>query len=129
VLGAKGDKTELVRRVEALAAYPAMLLPVPEGGFEVIFPNFAGLTAYGVKAAAAEKAAVQALTFALLEAVLERADPPRPSDPDRLHPDPDEPPGSRLVMLEPDKAAIRRRLGLEPQEKGKALRAFGLYGK
>ncbi len=122
-------KTERVRWVEGLPPYPAVFLPVPEGGFEVVFPNFAGMKAYGVKLETAEKAAIEILTVELLERLRRGESPPRASDPEKLIPDPDEPPGTRLIMLEPDKAHLRKRLGLERPDKGKALKAFGIYGR
>jgi hypothetical protein len=118
-----------LRWLESLPDYPAVFLPSPQGGFEVIFPNLPEVKAYGVKLASAEKAGVEILTHTLLETLLAGEAPPKASDPERLHPDPDEPPGTRLVMLRPDRTALRRRLNLEQREKGKALRAFGLYGK
>jgi hypothetical protein len=110
-------KVELVRWLEGLPDYPAVFMPVPEGGFEVIFPNFVDLRAYGVKLATAMRAA------------LERRDPPRASRPERLVPDPDEPPGTRLLMVSPDKKVLRKRLGLERREPGAARKLLGLMGR
>jgi predicted RNase H-like HicB family nuclease len=129
-MAAKADKKrERLRWVEDLEPYPAVFLPVPEGGFVVFFPNFPGLKAYGVKLETAEKAAREFLTADLLDRLIQGEDAPRPSDPDKLIPDEDEPEGTRMMMLEPDKAALRKRLGLVKQEKGNALKSFGLYGR
>ena len=122
-------KREHLRWVEDLSAYPAVFLPVPEGGFEVIFPNFPRLKAYGVKLETAEQTARAMLTADLMERLLEGDPAPRPSDPDKLIPDEDEPAGTRIMMLEPDKAALRKRLGLVKQEKGRALKSLGIYGR
>jgi hypothetical protein len=127
--GKAGKKKERLRWLEDLQPYPAVFLPVPEGGFEVVFPNFPGLKAYGVKLETAGKAAREVLTADLMERLLEGDQAPRPSDPEKLIPDEDEPAGTRLLMLEPDKAAMRKRLGLVKDDKGNALKAFGLYGR
>ena len=122
-------KVELVRWVEGLSDYPAVFLPVPEGGFEVIFPNFVDLRAYGVKLSTAMRAAREILTAELYTLLLERRDPPRASRPERLVPDPDEPPGTRLVMVSPDKKVLRKRLGLERRQPGAARKLLGLLGR
>ena len=122
-------KVDRVRWVESLEPYPAVLLPVPEGGFEVVFPNFPELKAYGVKLETAMKAAEEILTADLLDRFFQGDEPPRPSDPDKLIPDEDEPAGTRMLMVEPDLAALRKRLGLVKQDKGKALKSLGIYGR
>lgn len=122
-------KLEHLRWVEDLQAYPAVFVPVPEGGFEVVFPNFPGLKAYGVKLETAEKAAREFLTADLLERLLQGDRAPRPSDPSKLIPDEDEPKGTKMMMVDPDKAALLKRLGLVKQDKGNALKSFGLYGR
>lgn len=125
----QAKKVERVRWVEGLEPYPAVFLPVPEGGFEVVFPNFPGLKAYGVKLETAVKAATEILTAELLDRFFQGDPAPRPSDPDKLIPDEDEPPGTRLIMLEPDMAALRKRLGLIKQDRAKALKSLGIYGR
>jgi len=125
----KDKKTEHLRWVEGLRAYPVVFVPVPEGGIEAVFPNFPGLKAYGVKYETAEKAAREILTADLLERLRQGYDAPKPSDPDKLIADPDEPEGTRLVMLEPDKAALRKRLGLVKQDRGAAIKSFGVFGR
>jgi predicted RNase H-like HicB family nuclease len=122
-------KHERLRIVDGLQSYPAVFLPLPEGGWDVLFPNFAKLRSYGVKLETAHKAGEEALTAAIFELILMGAEPPRPSDPDRLIPDEDEPQGTRLIMLEPDKAILRKRLGLEKKKKPDAAKALGLFGK
>jgi hypothetical protein len=122
-------KVERVRWVEGLEPYPVVFLPVPEGGFEVIFPNFPGLKSYGVKLETAVKAASELLTADLLDRFFQGDDPPRPSDPDNLIPDEDEPPGTRLIMIEPDVAILRKRLGLVKHDRAKALKSLGIYGR
>lgn len=127
---AKPDKQrERLRWIESLEPYPAVFLPVPEGGFEVVFPNFPGLRSYGVKLETAVKAAAELLTADLLERLMQGDDPPRPSDPEKLIPDEDEPPGTRLIMIEPDQAILRKRLGLVKQDRAKALKSLGIYGR
>lgn len=125
----QAKKVERVRWVEGLEPYPAVFLPVPEGGFEVVFPNFPGLKAYGVKLETAVKAATEILTAELLDRFFQGDPAPRPSDPDKLIPDEDEPPGTRLIMLEPDMAALKKRLGLIKQDRAKALKSLGIYGR
>lgn len=125
----QAKKVERVRWVEGLEAYPAVFLPVPEGGFEVVFANFPGLKAYGVKLETALKAATEILTAELLDRFFQGDEAPRPSDPDKLIPDEDEPPGTRLIMLEPDMAALKKRLGLIKQDRAKALKSLGIYGR
>jgi hypothetical protein len=122
-------KKRHLRWLESLPEYPAVLVPVAEGGFEVIFPNFPRLKAYGVKQETAELAAREILTAELLERLFQGDEPPTASDPARLVAGDDEPPGTRLVMVGPDQAALRRRLGLQSEDRGKALKAFGLYGR
>ena len=124
------DKLTLLRGVESLSPYPAVLLPVPEGGFEVIFPNLPRLKAYGTNLDLAQKNGVEALTFELGQMIVAGETPPRPSDPERLIPDEDEPMGTRLEMLDPDKAILKKRLGLIKREKGAAMAAtLGRFGK
>lgn len=122
-------KLEKVRFMDRLAPYPAVLWPVPEGGMEVIFPNFAELKAFGITREAAVKAGSEILTAEILKYAVGGRDLPRPSDPKRLIADEDEPPGTELVMLEPDRRALVRYLGLEKTQKASALRALGVLGK
>ncbi len=123
------SKTELVRITGNLAPYPAVLLPVAEGGFEVIFPNLPGVRAYGMRRETAMKAGREILTVTILEEILAGRLPRRPSDPERLIPDEDEPAGTELVMIKADRRFLARRLGLERRERAAALKAMGTYGK
>lgn len=126
----KPSRTQLIRGVDSLEPYPAMLVPLAEGGFEVIFPNLARVRAYGVNRDTAMANGIETLTFELGQMVVAGEEPPRPSDPERLIPDEEEPAGSELVMLEPDKAILRRRLGLEKREKGRVMAAtLGRLGR
>lgn len=123
------DANAMKRAVARLPEYPAVLTPAPEGGCEVIFPNLAKVTAYGVSRDQALLAGREVLT-AQLQVMLEDGDqPPRPSDPNRLIPDEDEPAGAELVMIAPDRAAILRRLGLERPEPNRALASLGRLGR
>ncbi len=124
----KPSRIELLRAVESLEPYPAVFVPSPEGGFDVIFPNLAGLQAYGVKLESARKAAVEMLTAEMTELISAGFPPPAPSDPDRLIPDEDEPYGTRVLMIEVDKAVLRRRFKLEKTERGLVL-GLGRLGK
>lgn len=116
----KLEKQALLRAVEGLSPYPAMLLP-GQGGWEVVFPNLARLTAWGANKEMACHNGEEALTLALGQMIAAGDEPPRPSDPAKLVPDEEEPPGSELVMLEADKAVLRVRLGLGKKEKGSPL--------
>lgn len=116
----KRDKRAMLRALEDLAPYPAMLVP-SQGGWEVIFPNLARLTAWGQSKEMARLNGEEALTLTLGQMVAAGDEPPRPSDPKRLVPDENEPPGSELIMLEADKAVLRARLGLTKKDKGGAL--------
>ncbi len=123
-------KQQWLREVEDLAPYPAVLLPLPEGGFDVIFTNLPRLKAYGVNQRQAVMYGVEALTFELGQMIVAGEEPPRPSDPDKLIPDEEEPVGTELVMLEPDKALLKKRLGLIKREKGGPMAAtLGRLGK
>ncbi|MFH1057974.1 MAG: hypothetical protein V1797_04735 [Pseudomonadota bacterium] len=122
------DPTAMKRAVARLPEYPAVLVPAT-GGFEVIFPNLAKVTAYGVLRDQALDAGREMLT-AHLQIMLEQGDqPPRPSDPARLIPDEDEMPGTELVLIAPDRTAILRRLGLERPEPNRALASLGRLGR
>lgn len=124
----KIDPAELKKAVARLPEYPAVLTP-GVGGCEVVFPNFAKLIAYGVGRDPALKAARDLLS-AHLQGLLEEGDqPPRPSEPKRLIPDEDEPPGAELVMIAPDRGAILRRLGLKREDRGLALASLGRLGR
>ena len=125
----KIDPAELKRAVARLPEYPAVLTPGVGGGFEVVFPNFAKLTAYGVGREPALTAAREMLS-AHLQVLLEAGDqPPRPSDPARLARDEDEPAGVELIMITPDRGAILRRLGLGREDRGLALASLGRLGR
>jgi predicted RNase H-like HicB family nuclease len=126
----KLTQAELLRGVNQLIEYPAVLLPVKEGGFSVVFPNFAKLTAYGSKREQALQAGQDMLSAHLQGMVAEGDTPPKPSDPARLIPDEDEPLGTELVSIKPDRKAILKRLGLEKnKDKGLALAHLGRLGK
>lgn len=121
----KLNRTELVRAVESLQPYPAVFVPTTEGGFEAIFPNLPGVKAFGVKLSAAQQAAREALTAEMTVLIKEGLEPPWPSDPDNLIPDEDEPYGTRLLMVDPDKAVLRRRFGLAKTERDTVLARLG----
>lgn len=125
----KLNKKELLRIVEGLGAYPAVLRPVPEGGFEVIFTNLAGVKSYGVKRETAMKAGSEILTAEIYALLHEGEALPAPSRPERLIPDEDDPPGTELVMLEPDKKILKKYLGLGKRERSAALKSLGVYGR
>lgn len=125
----KLSAAELLRGIGSLKPYPAVFTPA-QGGFEVVFPNFPKLTAYGVKREQAEQAGVEVLSLHLQSLLTDGHAAPKPSDPERLIPDEDEPAGTVLVMLKPDKKGIKRRLGLETAERGAAMAAtLGRLGK
>jgi predicted RNase H-like HicB family nuclease len=125
----KFSKTELVRITAGLEAYPAVLLPAPEGGFDVIFPNLPGVKAYGIRRESALKAGREILSAEVLKWILDALRPPRPSDPERLIPDEDEPAGAELVMIEVDHRFLARRLGIQKRERSSALKSLGVYGR
>ena len=106
----KIDTKAVARHIKS---YPAVFIPNHWGGWDVVFPNFSKQEAAGVNFKAARKEAVQLLTVALYDHLKEGATPPKPSDPNRLHPDEDEIPGTRVVMIEPDTEMLLRFLGLE----------------
>ena len=105
----KPDAKQVLR---ALAAYPAVLTPDGFGCFEVCFPNFPRARAGGINRGLALDAAREELTTEVFLAFKNGAAPPPPSDPARLVRDEDEPAGTTVVMIEPDKDVILRRLGL-----------------
>ncbi len=125
----KFGKQELVRIIEGLKEYPAVLRPAPEGGFDVIFTNLPGARSYGVLRRSAIRAGEELLTAEIFSCLMRGETPPRASDPARLHADEDDPPGTELVMLRVDKGILYRRLGLKRRPRGEALKALGLYGK
>jgi predicted RNase H-like HicB family nuclease len=122
-------KLEKVRFLDRLVPYPAVLWPVPEGGLEVIFPNFADLKAFGITREAAVKAGSEILTAEILKYAVNKRELPKASDPERLIADEDEPPGTELVMLEPDRRTLIRYLGLEKKDKATVLGSLGVFGK
>lgn len=129
-MAAKLTRQQLVRAVDSLLPYPAVLLPLAEGGFEVIFPNLPRVRSYGISRDAAVQNGIETLTFELGQMVVAGETPPPPSRPERLIPDEEEPAGTQLMMLEPDKAVLRRRLGLEKRDKGHAMAAaLGRLGR
>lgn len=117
----KLSQTDLVRAVDSLPEYPAVFVPTEEGGFEVIFPNLAGVKAFGVNLDAALLAARESLTAEMTVLIRDGDQPPMPSDPARLIPDEDEPYGTRLVMVEPDRPVLRRRFKLVKTQRGLTL--------
>jgi predicted RNase H-like HicB family nuclease len=126
----KTNSDALLRAVHRLEPYPAVFCPIPPRGWDVIFPNFPRLKAFGVDRQRAEQAAIEALTAELQLMLVEDDQPPTPSDPERLIPDEDEAPGTQTVLLKPDKKVILRRLGLEARERGQAMAAtLGRLGK
>jgi predicted RNase H-like HicB family nuclease len=126
----KRDKLTWLRAVESLPPYPAVLMPLAQGGWEAVFPNLAGVRAWGQSKDIARVNAVEALTLEMGQHIVAGEAPPPPSDPQRLIPDEQEPLGTELVMLEPDKAILRARLGLTKKEKGGPLGAtLGRLGR
>ena len=125
---AKQDRQNLLRAIEGLKPYPAVFIPAAEGGFEVIFPNLSRARAYGSDREQAQINAVEALTAELGQYVADGDAPPAPSDPDRLIPDEDEPMGTEMVLLDPDKVVLRKRFGLIKGEKGLDL-GLGRLGR
>ena len=124
------SKNELLRAVDGLPDYPAVLWPLAEGGFEVVFPNLAKLKAYGNTREAALLSAGILLTAHLQPLVEQGQGPPRPSAPERLIPDQDEPLGTELVSVSPDKQVLLRRLGLEKdRQRGLAMASLGRLGR
>ncbi|MFH1135967.1 MAG: hypothetical protein V1816_07760 [Pseudomonadota bacterium] len=98
--------------LRALAPYPAVFVPTEYGGFEAVFPNFAQGRAHGLNLDLAAQAAREELTALLTLAFLGGTPPPPPSDPDRLAPDDEEIPGTRILMIEPERDLVLKRLGL-----------------
>ncbi|BEQ12955.1 type II toxin-antitoxin system HicB family antitoxin [Desulfoferula mesophila] len=126
----KRDKLAWLRAVESLPAYPVVLLPMSGGGWEAVFPNLARLTAWGADKDACRANAVEALTFELGQRIVAGDDLPTPSDPARLIAGDDEPPGSELVLLDPKRSLLKKRLGLEKRETGGAMAAtLGRFGR
>lgn len=125
----KIDPAELKRAVARLPEYPAVLTPGVGGSFEVVFPNFAKLTAFGVGRDPALAAAREMLSAHLQGLLEEGQEPPRPSDPARLVADEDEPAGTELVSIVPDRGTILRRLGLGRDDRGLALASLGRLGR
>lgn len=124
------NQAELLRAISQLPEYPAVLLPVAEAGFQVVFPNFAKLTAFGSKREGALQAGQDALTAHVQALIVAGELLPKPSDPQRLIPDEDEPLGTELVTIKPDRATLLKRLGLEKdKDKGLALAHLGRLGK
>ena len=124
----KITRMDKLRALSELTPYPAVFWPQPEGGLEVIFTNIPGLTAYGPSKAIARTAAVEMLTAHFTGLIMRGEAIPKASDPKRLHPDPDEPPGTSLEMIEADQAVLRRRLGLEKRPRGGVLSSMGTLG-
>jgi hypothetical protein len=98
--------------LRAVVPYPVVLVPNHFGGFDVEFPNFPNGRAVGVNLDLAIKAAVEELTHQLYLILKDNNTPSSPSNPETLFPDDDEPAGTRVIMIEPDKDALLRRLGL-----------------
>lgn len=125
----KFNQTELVRLLAELPEYPAVLMPVAEGGYEVIFPNLPGSRSYGIKRETALKAGQELLTAEVFMCLAGGEEPPKASDPKRLIADEDEPPGTELVMMPVELAILKRRLGLEKPGQAGVLHSFGIFGK
>ncbi len=123
------SRTALVRILSELPEYPAVLLPVAGGGFDVIFPNLPGSRSYGIKRETALKAGAELLTAEIFLALTQGEQPPKASSPERLIPDPDEPPGTELVMIRPEVTILARRLGLEKAQKGGVMSSWGVFGR
>lgn len=126
----KLTQAELLRGISQLPQYPAVLVPVHDGGFTVVFPNIPKLTAFGPKRETALQAAQEALTAFLQALVQAGEEAPKASDPAKLIPDEDEPLGTELVTIGADRNTLLKRLGLEKnKDKGLALAHFGRLGK
>ena len=121
------ERQRLLRAVEGLPAYPAVLMP-RTGGFEVIFPNLPRTRAFGVNRDQAEANARDILTAELGGLVKEGRTPPKASDPEALIADDDDPPGTEMVIISPDRHLLRARLGLEKRERGLDM-GMGRLGK
>lgn len=122
-------KKVLALMVARLTAYPAVFLPTEMGGYDVIFPNFTRLATFGRSLKHAKKAAARELTAELALMLRQGDEPPRASEPGRLVPDPQEPPGSQLLMVEPDRDLIAQRLGLKKASKAEVLKTWGRLGR
>ena len=119
----KRDKHAWLRAVEGLPTYPVVLMPLSEGGWEAVFPNLARLRAWGPDKDTCRANAAEALTFELGQLIVSGDAPPRPSDPERLIAGDEEPPGTELIMMDPLRSVLKKRLGLERREKGGAMAA------
>lgn len=126
----KRDKHAWLRAVESLPAYPVVLMPLNEGGWEAVFPNLARVRAWGPDKDTCRANAAEALTFELGQLIVAGDAAPSPSDPERLIAGEDEPRGTELVMLDPLRSVLKKRLGLEKREKGGAMAAtLGRLGR
>ncbi len=126
---AEYSRLELVRLLSSLEPYPAMMLPAPEGGWEVIITNFPESRSYGVHKKVARRAAAELLTAEIYTRIKEGLPLPRPSRAENLIPDEEEPPGTELIWLEADKSVLKKRLGLAKPDKADAMKALGLFGR
>ncbi len=98
--------------LRALVPYPAVFVPNQFGGYDVYFSNFPSAQTSGLNFNSAHDAAEEELTTQIYLAFKEGAELPPPSDPATLPEDDEEIAGTRVLMIEPDRDWIMRRLGL-----------------
>ena len=107
------NKALIRSALRSLFPYPAILVPNEFGMWDVYLPNFSKVTASGLNGRIAAASAREALTHALADLLLVGLKVPGPSDPGNLLADGDEPAGSRVIMVEPDRDLLLRRLNLQ----------------
>lgn len=100
-----------------IRAYPAVFVSNQFGGTDVFFPNFPRGQATGLNFTLALAAAQTELNRQLVEILRDGLGPPTPSDPESLLLDEEERPGTKVLMIEPDKDVILERLGISPKNK------------
>lgn len=98
--------------LRTLVPYPAVFVPNRYGGFDVYFPNFSEAQATGLNLGGAMEAAQEELTSQIYLALKTGGELEEPSDPENLIRDDEEPTGTRVIMVEPDRDWIMRRFGL-----------------
>lgn len=85
--------------------YPAMFHKAEEGGFRVSFPDFPECFTEGDDMTQAYQMAVDALGLAITSRESEEEKLPIPSEPDKIHPEPD----TFMVAVEFDMLAYKKR--------------------
>ena len=126
---AEYSRLELVRLLSSLEPYPAVMMPAPGGGWDVIITNFPESRSFGVLKKVAKRAAAELLTAEIYTRIKEGLPVPRPSRAENLIPDEEEPPGTELIWLEADLSILKKRLGLAKPDKAAAMKALGVFGK